>query len=71
MEVVYTICKEGVYNYCTYYIPPFLIIAFQSSKCMAVLYAIYTPSLPFEVRCESGIYIYVFIDHTMVEQYYP
>ena len=25
---------------------------------MAVLYAIYTPSLPFEVRCESGIYIY-------------
>ena len=24
---------------------------------MAVLYAIYTPSLPFEVRCESGIYL--------------
>ena len=22
---------------------------------MAVLYAIYTPSLPFEVRCESGV----------------
>ena len=34
---------------------------------MAELYAIYTPSLPFEVRCESGVY--VFIDHTMVEQY--
>jgi len=26
---------------------------------MAVLYAIYTPSLPFEVRCESGMYIYI------------
>ena len=25
---------------------------------IAVLYGIYTPSLPFEVRCESGIYSY-------------
>jgi len=24
---------------------------------MAVIYAIYAPSLPFEVRCESGIYV--------------
>jgi len=28
---------------------------------MAVMYAIYTPSLPFEVRCESGIYIYTLL----------
>jgi len=26
---------------------------------MAVLYAIYTPSLPFEVRCKSGICIII------------
>jgi len=24
---------------------------------MAVIYAIYTPSLPLEVRCESGMYV--------------
>jgi len=31
-----------------YILPPFLAIAFQSSE--------WQPSLPFEVRCESGIY---------------
>jgi len=33
-------------------LPPFLVNAFL----IAVLYGIYAPSLPFEVRCESGIY---------------
>jgi len=27
----------------------------------STIYAVYTPSLPFEVRCESVIYIYIYI----------
>jgi len=33
---------------------------------MAVLHAIYTPSLPFEVRCESGIYTSI---HTYIHTF--
>jgi len=30
------------------------------------IYAIYAPSLPFEVRCENGIYIYIYLGSNII-----
>ena len=41
-----------------YILPPFLVNAFLSTGSSAII-PTYTPSLPFEVRCESDIYVIV------------